>query len=310
MKREQSSVAIAGVALFLFVLDARPVLTQQAPAASVPQTRYWAPKLARAGVYVPPNRPHVKLSELKARNAGRAEWQEVLVEDEHLRGEYMVSAPGTKVSKRFHPDTREWWIVVEGQMRVEIEGQASFVATPGSLVQVPRQTIYSMETIGERPSLRFVVNEATATTLHPHEVEPPQRSGIEWFPVRFNRKPASYDEVNRPHINLGDAGYKGGPFVRDDRAVAQIICGYEKDLPPLDPADRGHFHIGTAEFWLILAGQIRYNIENVGVFIADAGDVAYTPPSTFHATRFHGPGPSCRLAMGAFNLTALLDARD
>jgi hypothetical protein len=43
-------------------------------------------------------------------------------------------AAGTKVSPRFHPDTRAWWIVMDGQIRFEIEGQDSFVATKGSMV--------------------------------------------------------------------------------------------------------------------------------------------------------------------------------
>lgn len=34
---------------------------------------------------------------------------------------------------------------MQGQIRFEIEGQAPFVATKGSMVQVPAQTIYWME---------------------------------------------------------------------------------------------------------------------------------------------------------------------
>jgi hypothetical protein len=76
--------------------------------------------------------------------------------------------------------------------------------------------------------------------------------------------------------------------------VSNIIYGYEMNLPPLDAKNRGHYHPECAEFWLIMAGQIRYPIENYGVIIADEGDVVYAPIFTFHAPRFHGPGPSCR----------------
>jgi quercetin dioxygenase-like cupin family protein len=34
---------------------------------------------------------------------------------------------------------------MDGQIRFEIENQEPFVATKGSMVQVPMQTIYSME---------------------------------------------------------------------------------------------------------------------------------------------------------------------
>jgi hypothetical protein len=43
-------------------------------------------------------------------------------------------------------------------------------------------------------------------------------------------------------------------------------------------------------------------------FVADEGDVVYVPPSTFHLARFHGPGPSTRLAITRFvGNTALVD---
>ena len=56
-------------------------------------------------------------------------------------------------ARRFHPDTREWWVIMDGQIRFDIEGQDSFIATKGSMVQVPMQTIYSMEAIGDKPDV-------------------------------------------------------------------------------------------------------------------------------------------------------------
>jgi hypothetical protein len=47
----------------------------------------------------------------------------------------------------------------DGQIRFTIEGQEPFVATKGFLVQVPKRLVYSMETVGDRPSLRFAGTE-------------------------------------------------------------------------------------------------------------------------------------------------------
>src|SRR5262249_40145353 len=124
----------------------------------------WAPKPIQLTKYVAPHKPHTKLSELKAKHKGQADWREEIVSDDLLHAEYIYSQPGAKVSKRFHPDTREWWTIVEGRIRFEIEGQDPFVAVRGSMVQVPMQTVYSMETIGDTPSLRFEVNIARART--------------------------------------------------------------------------------------------------------------------------------------------------
>ena len=63
--------------------------------------------------------------------------------------------------------------------------------------------------------------------------------------------------------------YTGGRFVRDDKSEMLVIYGYEKNLPPLDPNDKGHFHAESAEFWLVFAGQIRYAFEGQQPFVAE-----------------------------------------
>ena len=273
----------------------------------------WAPKPAPFK-YVPPNKPHTRLAEVKARHKGQANWREEIVSDNLLHSDYIYSAPGSKVSKRFHSDTREWWVVMAGQIRFEIEGQEPFVATKGSMVQVPYQTIYSMETIGDEPSLRFEVNIANAHTLYPGSETPPKDAGVDFISVTLRRKPAPYDNGNKPHINLyelakGKEKYSGGRFVHDDRAVSNIIYGYEKNMPPYDPKNRGHYHPESCEFWLIMAGQIQYPVEGQPMIIASEGDVVYVPPFTFHAPRFYGEGPSCRLAINGYtNIAHLFDA--
>jgi quercetin dioxygenase-like cupin family protein len=289
-----------------------PVSGARAQDTRVP-TQAWAPKPIKTPAYTPPQKPWVKLSDLKARHKEQSNWREVLVDDGRLTAEYFSSAPGSKLSKRFHPDTREWFAVVEGEIRVEIEGQAPFTATRGSLVNIPRQTIYSLETVSQQPSLRFVVNVARAKTLFVHEGEapPPPSAGTAWVSVAINRTPGRYDEFNQPHLNIHDAAaknpkYTGGRFIRDDKSEMLVIYGRESNLPPLDPADKGHFHAESAEFWLVFAGQIRYAFEGQQPFVASEGDVVYVPATTWHATRFHGPEPACRLSITEYVGNALL----
>ena len=276
------------------------------------QTAVWAPKPKTTPAYPSGIKPWVKLADIKSRHKGDANWREVVVDDGRLNGEYVSAAPGLKVGRRFHPDTREWFAVLEGEVRVEIEGQDPFTATRGSLVNIPRQTIYSVETIGASPSLRFVLNVARAKTLFPQDVEPPQApAGTEWLPVTINRRPGGYDEFNSPHLNIHEAAkknekYTGGRFVRDDKSELLVIYGFEKNLPPLDPADKGHFHPESAEMWLVFVGQIRYAFEGQQPFVANEGDVVYVPANTWHATRFYGEAPACRLSITEYVNNALL----
>ena len=152
---------------------------------------------------------------------------------------------------------------------------------------------------------------AGAKTLYPDEVErpaPPQ--GTAWTQVRINRTPARYDEFNQPHLNIHDAAaknekYSGGRFVRDDKSEMLVLYGHEKNMPPLDPNDKGHFHAESAEFWLVFSGRIRYAFEGQQPFIAGEGDVVYVPSNTWHATRYIGDN-ACRLSITEYVGNALL----
>ena len=283
-----------------------------------PEAASWAPKPVEVPKYPAGMKPVTRIGEVMKAHAGKVDWSQVIVEDPLLHADYISLAPGGKVSRRFHPDTRVWWIVTQGQMKVEIEGQDSFVAGKGAMVQVPMQTIYSMETVGDKPAVRLEVNIAHAKTLYPVDVTPPAMPGYNWIKVKLNRAPAAYDRGNKPVVRLDDLAKENAEkghanfnyrFVNDDRGLANVIYGYEKNLPPLNEKDRGHYHPESCEFWLIMAGQIRYPIEGQGAIIADEGDVVYVPMFTFHAPRFHGPGPSCRLAINGYvNIAHLRDA--
>lgn len=270
----------------------------------------WAPKPDTLPRYMPPQRPHTRLADLQAKHKGTPDWREVIVDDDHLNAVYISSAAGAKTPKRFHPDTREWWIIRDGQIRFAIDGQQPFVASKGWMVQVPYRTAYTMETIGDKPSLRFEVNVAHAQTLYPRDEKPPAMPGFGWQLIRLPQTAGVYDRGNKPYIVFDEiaANFEKQPdkksgqyrFINDDRAVANIIYGYEKELPPVKSGDRGHYHAECAEFWIILAGQISYKLEGQAPIVADAGDVVYAPKFTYHLPRFYGAGPSCRLAMNGY----------
>ena len=75
------------------------------------------------------------------------------------------------------------------------------------------------------------------------------------------------------------------------------------DAAPFNPSSTfGHLHAGPAEWWIVQVGQITARFENVGELVASEGDVLYAAPMTWHQMGFKGPGPSCRLALGAYQL--------
>ena len=292
--RQVMWVALATLAIAIFSAPLRGVRAQ-----AQHEMLAWAPMPTQPSTWVAPNRPHWKLSELLAKHKGQPNWTDSVVSDGTLRADYISMGPGAKTHRRFHPDTRAWWIVQEGQIRFTIDGQQPFVAGKGFLVQVPYRNIYSMETVGDTPSLRLEVNIGGATTMYPIDEKPAAAPGFDFVKVRISGK-GSYDARNKPYVDFNAVVAGTDPtrrFIADDRAVANIIRG-----KPQNPAatDKGHFHLESSEFWFILEGQIRYKIGSLPVFLADQGDIVYVPKQTWHLAS-HGPTPmSTRLAMNGY----------
>ena len=72
-------------------------------------------------------------------------------------------------------------------MRVTIDGVEPFVASKGFLVQVPYRVPYSMETVGNEPSLRFEVAPAGETPSYPVSETPTPAKGMKFIKADLYR---------------------------------------------------------------------------------------------------------------------------
>ncbi len=260
----------------------------------------WAPKAVHPTGWVAPMKPVWRLSEMLAAHKGQTDWTEPIVNDNYLHADYISMGPGKKTPRRFNADTREWWIIQDGQIRFTIEGQEPFVASKGFMVQVPYRNLYSMETVGDKPSLRFEANIAGATKDYPGDEKPPDVPGVEFTKITVASK-GKYENGNNPFFDFNDVisgKVRSNNFVKDDRAVVNIIRG--KGGPDPGPATNGHFHLSSSEFWFIMEGKIRYAMETQPTFIAEQGDVVYAPIGMWHLASPAGDGMSTRIPMNGY----------
>ena len=155
------------IALFVLVAAAGAWLgAQEQPPASTTQ-EFWIQRAPGGKGYVPPNKPHTKLSDMKAKHKGQSSWRETAVKDGESQADYVSMAPGTKVSPRLHPATPTLFVVFEGEMRWQIEKQEAFTAKRGSMVHVPSWTIFSYEAVGAAPAIFIEVNAAHYEPVFP-----------------------------------------------------------------------------------------------------------------------------------------------
>ncbi len=113
----------------------------------------------------------------------------------------------------------------------------------------------------------------------------------------------TYDDVNKPYLDFMKDYVQADPtaskgrlhlFMGDADNQAAIIRGMGVAIPP--DSNKGHFHIGNDEFWFILEGKIAYQIEGIGLVVAQAGDVVLVTPNRWHRASFAPGQVDTRLA--------------
>jgi mannose-6-phosphate isomerase-like protein (cupin superfamily) len=296
--------------LVLFALGAC-CLAAAAQTGRTPPLHAWAPQPVKLAPYLPPNKPLKKLTDILARHAGKADWAETEILTRDYIGQYISMGPGQKTKTQFWADDRVFWWVYGGRMKVTIEGQEPFIASKGFLVQVPYRVPYSMETVGDEPSLRFEITRGHTLPSYPLASgdKPPAAMGQHYVKVSYPSTPVgggmdSYTDKNQPYLDFMKDYVQADPtasgkgrlhfFVSDADNQAAIIRGMGVAIPP--DSNKGHFHIGNDEFWFILEGKIAYQFEGVGLVVAQAGDLVLAMPGRWHRASFAPGQVDTRLA--------------
>ncbi len=170
--------------------------------------------------------------------------------------------------------------------------------------KTPRRLVYSMETVGDQPSLRLEVTPAHAGIMYPIDETPVPVPGTQYIRTRVATVKGSYAKANVPfiHFNQTTAGQpvpkqNQNQFIGDSHGIANILRGDPKKQPPAQESDKGHLHITGPEFGFILEGQMEFKIGALPTFVADQCDIVYAPAKAWHRVRFAGEGMATRLAI-------------
>lgn len=278
-------------------------------AAAQPAPKYWfawSPRPDVPTAYTGINRPVWRLAELLAAHKGQADWNQEIVHTERYSARWIQMAPGRKTRPQFYGDDRTVWVVWSGQIRFTIDGQKPFIAGKGFLVQAPYRVAYSMETVGNEPSLRFEVTHAGRLPSYPSNAadsdKPAAVKGMHYEKVTYPSPPDTYTAQNPMMVDFFKdvvAAHPNDPpkqhrFVKDGDNMVDILRGRGVPTPPA--SNRGHFHIGYDEFWFVLEGKIEYLIEGEKLITAMPGDIVYAAPGRWHRAAWAGDGMATRLA--------------
>ena len=178
-------------------------------------------------------------------------------------------------------------MVQDGALKVTIDGAPTFTATKGFMVTVPFRHMFTLETVGDKPSLRFEVRHAGAVPLFPLSEKPDALPGYTYQRVTAQPGPSQINSLNKnpvyvdfwKDVAVGDRT-NGGKFVWDDNFTSNILRSKGAPVPPA--SNKGHFHVDWTEFWFIMEGKVGYQIEGFPYFEAEQGDVVTAEPGRWH----------------------------
>jgi len=247
--------------------------------------KFWASKPTIMSPYVAPNRPHWKLSEILLAHKGESDWIQPIIRNKDQVADYISMSPGARTKLMMWPDDRIIFIVWGGSLKVSIEGYPAFVATKGFMVNVPYRHMYTLESVGTEPALRFEVRQNGATPIYPADVKPDPIPGRKYVLVTERPGQPKIEPTNPIYLDYmkvfnGTNKAYGGKFVRDDHFLCNILRGKGEPVPP--DSDKGHFHIGWNEFWFVMEGRIGLKLEGEKYFTAEPGDVLLATEGRFH----------------------------
>lgn len=268
----------------------------------------WTPKPVALAPYKAPNKPRTTIAEVRAKispaNQSKT-WHQKVVSDQHLQASWVQLAVGDESPAMFISDTRAGFIVWEGSIEFTIAGQAPFIATKSSMVQVPARTQFQMKNVGSVPSLHFEVFTADAKITYPQLAAtlPKPQPGTTWALTRQDPGP---EALNGPGVttNVTTRNFTAQPgafqFVVAPGLFLNAIRGSAFNCNMQSPTALGHRHINYGEFWFIMEGQIQYNLEGVDPFVSEVGDIVYVPAGRWHSAANYCPGNDTRIAINPF----------
>jgi len=107
----------------------------------------------------------ISLEDVKARH-GEPPWSDFVVFTDEMQGILICQSPGRPNDKHYH-NHDEWWLVMEGEIHWEIEGQYEPVkAKTGDFVFVPKLHFHHIHVKGEKPAIRLAISVAGEEHLH------------------------------------------------------------------------------------------------------------------------------------------------
>lgn len=115
------------------------------------------------------NKPLVNIGDIIKNLGYSRSWSKRIINTENNSATLICQVPGEGNRLHYHPDWNEWWYIVKGTWKWEIEGK-EFVVKKGDIVFIEKNKRHKVTAIGDRPAIRLAVSRQDVTHIYPKKI--------------------------------------------------------------------------------------------------------------------------------------------
>lgn len=108
----------------------------------------------------------VNIDEIIASMDNKVSWCRRLVNTESNSATLISQLPGEGNRLHYHPDWNEWWYIVKGQWKWEIEGK-EYIVKKGDFVFIEKNKLHRITAVGDGSSVRLAVSRGDVAHIYP-----------------------------------------------------------------------------------------------------------------------------------------------
>jgi len=112
------------------------------------------------------NFPLVQIDEIINSKDNSRSWCHRIINTENNSATLISQLPGEGNRLHYHPDWNEWWYIVKGMWKWEIEGK-TYIVKKGDVVFIEKNKLHKITAIGDEPAVRLAVSRDLVPHVYP-----------------------------------------------------------------------------------------------------------------------------------------------
>jgi quercetin dioxygenase-like cupin family protein len=111
------------------------------------------------------NLPISNIDEIINSRDNNVSWSYRVVNTENNSATVISQLPGEGNRRHYHPNWNEWWFIIKGEWKWEIEGK-EYRIKKGDIVFIEKNKIHKITAAGNEPAIRLAVSRADVPHIY------------------------------------------------------------------------------------------------------------------------------------------------